>query len=108
MTNSINMRRFLTFWLVGTQLPGLFAIWAAKNMAIIAVASKPPGFDTSWPLIAWSGFAGYILLVLALSAASWLFYRREEGNVALVLTTLVLVVTLPILAYSFVHFFAVR
>ena len=33
---------------------------------------------------------------------------REEDNIALVLSSLVLVVTLPILTYSFVRFFALR
>lgn len=102
------MRRFLTFWLIGTQVPALFAVWTAKNMAIVASNSKPPGFDNSWPLIAWGGFASYIILVLALCAAAWFYFCREEDSVATVLTSLVLVVTLPILVYSFVNFFAVR
>ena len=77
-------------------------------MAIVAAASSPPGFNSSWPLIAWAGFAAYIALVLALCAASWLYYKREEDNIALVLSSLVLVITLPIVAYSFVRFFALR
>lgn len=102
------MRRFLILWLVGTQLSGLFAIGAAKNMAVVAAASQPPGFNTSWPFIAWSGFTAYIVLILALSGASWFYLRREEENVSGILSGLVFVVTLPILIYSFVNFFAMR
>ncbi len=108
MKKHMNTRRYLVLWMLGTQVPALFTILAAKNMAIAAASSKPPGFDSSWPLIAWSGFAGYILLVLVLSAASWFYFHREEENVANVLTSLVFVVTLPILLFSFVQFFAVR
>ncbi|HEY0076849.1 MAG TPA: hypothetical protein VGB77_22385 [Abditibacteriaceae bacterium] len=102
------MRRFLLCWLLGTQLPALFTLWAAKNIATIAATSNAPGLTVSWPLLAWSGFAVYALLVLGLSATSWFYYRREEDNIAVILTSLLLPVTLPILAYSIVRFFAVR
>jgi len=102
------MRRFVLWWLLGTQLPALWTIWAAKNMAGVAALTSAPGLTVRWPLIAWSAFAVYSLLVLGLSAASWLYYRREEENVSVVLTSLLLPVTLPLLAYSMVRFFAVR
>ena len=30
---TLSMRRFLTWWLLGTQLPALIALWIAQGMA---------------------------------------------------------------------------
>lgn len=104
----VGMRRFLFWWMALTQLPCLFALWIAKDIAVIAAAATPPGLTESWPLIAWTGFAVYVILVLGLIVASWRCVRHEEEQVAGILTTLLIPATLPILAYAIVRFFAVR
>lgn len=102
------MRRFLFFWLLFTQLPGCFALWQAKNTAVRAAQSLPIGFSSNWPFIVWAGFGFFALLVVGLMAASWVFYGREENNVTLALTSLLLILTLPILLVGFVNYFALR
>ncbi len=77
-------------------------------MAIVAAASSPPGFNCQLATHRMGRFCRLYCLSVGLMRRLVALLRREEDNIALVLSSLVLVVTLPIVAYSFVRFFALR
>lgn len=77
-------------------------------MAVEAARSLPIGFSARWPLAVWSGFGFFVILVSGLSFAAWFYYRREEENLTLSLSFLLLPIILPILVVNFVRFFAIR
>ncbi len=104
------MKRLELTWMVFAQFIHLASLWTwARILDILRETSVGPAEAKAiWPTFVILLALIYPILLLSCSGAAWVKYAKRETNLALMLISLPLFLSLPVVTYGFVMFMALR